>query len=57
MQEVGEKKHNTKSFFMFGFNEKLCFCYYATSLPLKSLAVLLLVGPGESKKFMGKVNF
>lgn len=25
------KKNITKSFFMFDFNEKLCFCYYATS--------------------------
>lgn len=45
---------------MFGFNEKLCFCYYATSLPVstctpKSLVWLLLRNLWEKDAL--KVNF
>jgi hypothetical protein len=51
MQEVGERTTTgTKSFFMFDFNEKLCFCYYATSLPL----LVALSRNASRGKFMGK---
>lgn len=44
-QEVREKKRATKSFFMFDFNEKLCFCCYATSFLYVYMCDVKVIAP------------